>query len=104
MIRNNLRDHALNGNEQISKLFETNEEITAMMKPFTQEFRDTYMEGYEQYVNGDWPKARVKFEESIAYLTGSGVEDPLSRRHLDYIRLNNFIPPSHWNGQRKIDE
>lgn len=42
MIRNNLREQALQGTMQISELFETNEEIKAMMEPFTQEFRDSY--------------------------------------------------------------
>lgn len=46
MIRNNLRKDALNGTKQISTVFETNEDLLRMMKPFTPEFRNTYKEAY----------------------------------------------------------
>ena len=61
MIRNNLRRDALQGTKQISTIFETNSELLAMMKPFSQEFRDTYKVAYEEFIRGEWGKAKVKF-------------------------------------------
>ena len=52
MIRNNLREQALQGTKQMSSLFETNPEISAMIKPFTVEFRITYREAFQLFIDG----------------------------------------------------
>ena len=54
MIRNNLREQALQGTKQMSSLFETNPEIVAMIKPFTVEFRMTYREAFQLFIDGQW--------------------------------------------------
>ena len=68
MIRNNLREQALQGTKQMSSLFETNPEIVAMIKPFTVEFRMTYREAFQLFIDGQWGQAHSKFLETISIL------------------------------------
>ena len=102
MIRNNLRQQALNGTQQISTMFQSNPEIKAMISPYTDEFRRTYKEGYELSIKGEWGKAKSKFEESILLVTEA--DDPLSKNHLNFMKQNDFIPPSGWQGWKEFDE
>ena len=51
-----------------------------MCKPFTHEFRDSYKIAYQYFIDGEWGKARKKFEETIILLKDA--EDPLSKNHL----------------------
>ena len=61
MIRNNLREKALQGTKQVSEQFEKNPEIQAMIQPYSKAFRDCYREAYELFVQGEWGRAHQKF-------------------------------------------
>ena len=75
-----------------------------MVQPFSKAFRDAYREAYQLFVDGKWGKAHQKFNETIALLDKEGLEDSLSKYHIDFMRTHDFIPPSTWAGYKDFDE
>lgn len=49
MLRNKVRENAFSGDCEVSKLFNANQDIQNMTKPFSQEFRESYRKAYNLY-------------------------------------------------------
>lgn len=73
-----------------------------MIKPYSHEFRHSYRAAYDLFVKGEWGKAKAKFEETLSLITEA--EDPLSKAHLNFMKQNDFMPPSDWKGWKDFDE
>ncbi len=63
---------------------------------FTDQFLDTWAEGYQCYIRGNWPEATAILARTRDML---GREDGPSRTLLDYMAHNRAV---HWKGFRKL--
>lgn len=56
------------------------------------------------FIDGNWGKAHQKFNETMTLLDKQGLEDSLSKYHIDFMRQHDFIPPGNWAGYKDFDE
>ncbi len=66
-----------------------------------QEFFDTFKEGFDLYLEGNWQGARAKFDkvEDI-----KGMVDYPTRNLLDILAETNYQAPRDWAGYRILTE
>lgn len=69
-----------------------------MTKPFTDAFRSKYHEAYDLFLRGEWGQAHQLFLETISILSPTGLSDPLSQNHINFIKEHDFMPPTNWRG------
>ena len=60
--RNRFRNQALNNQLQVSTLFETDDDLIKMRRPFKSEFFHAFANGMHAYTKGQWSKAREIFK------------------------------------------
>ncbi len=70
----------------------------------TPEFKKTYRQGLDHYLNGNWQAARdllVKADD-IMVANGDTNGDGPSRTLLDYMKARDWECPEDWNGYRPL--
>lgn len=75
-------------------------ELNAMVSENNSEFYKIYEEALECYLNGDWAKAKEKFEEALKIKKGDGP----CLNMLTFIEDYGGVAPSTWQGYRKLLE
>ncbi|KAL4427408.1 hypothetical protein ABPG74_009680 [Tetrahymena malaccensis] len=100
----------LQGQANISQIIDTDVDIAAMRKNYTDEFRSTYHDGLQEYLNGDWETAKALFEEAQMILKEtlyrSGADDTFQDGPIStltkYMQKFNFKAPQNWYGYRVL--
>mmetsp|Transcript_32833 Transcript_32833/g.32060 ORF Transcript_32833/g.32060 Transcript_32833/m.32060 type:complete len:111 (-) Transcript_32833:39-371(-) len=100
--RNRFRNQALNNQVSVSSMFESDEDLLKMRKPYTQEFFTLFDKGMNCYLNGEWEEARQHFE-MVEVLKEVGADYP-SKCLLEYMKDFNFVAPDSWDGYRVLTE
>ena len=69
LTRNNFKENLFLGNVSAALIFEQ-EELQECRNMFSQAFYDTFNEGFEYYIDGDWKKARkmLRHVESLKHM------------------------------------
>lgn len=81
--------------------FESNEDITAMRRIYTEEFMQVFNMGYQNYSQGEWRVARSLLTKTLTYLY---MEDGPSAAILKYMQLFDFQAPKTWQGVHLITD
>jgi len=74
-------------------LFDSDENITAMRKRYTQEFLQNFNMGYQNYSQGEWAVAKKMLHSAQEML---GVEDGPSTALLRFMESHDFVSPKEW--------
>lgn len=72
--------------------------ITSLHRGIPEGFVDTYNEGVELYIEGDWQAARVKILEAQQLMP----DDKPSKAFLQVLEEHHFQAPDNWQGYRKL--
>jgi len=92
-----------------------------MRRHITKEFEETFAQGRDLYINGDWPQALVKLKEADKTMIETVTEDELdesgisfdqvfekdigdgpSQSLISYIEKEGGIAPKNWRGVRLL--
>ncbi|EAR83046.2 adenylate/guanylate cyclase domain protein (macronuclear) [Tetrahymena thermophila SB210] len=100
----------LQGQANICQIIDSDVDIATMRKNYTDEFRNTYHDGLQEYLNGDWEAAKVLFEEAQMILKDtlyrSGADDTFLdgpiQTLIKYMQKSNFKAPQNWYGYRVL--
>jgi len=101
--REDLREKAFNGTIKLAKRFNGDKDIQAMRKPFTRDFEEKFTEGMENYISGNWSKARDCFEMTLKMLPNREKDGP-SNTLLNFMSEFGFRAPHDWRGFRELTE
>ena len=101
--REDLRERAFNGSIKLAKRFNTDKDVQAMRKPFTRDFEEKFSEGMENYISGNWSKARDAFEMTLKMLPNREKDGP-SNTLLNFMSEFGFRAPHDWRGFRELTE
>lgn len=96
---------------QASEILDTDPELILIRKPFSKvshflsanllkAYYDTFADGYKNYANGDWKRAKKIFEFVPKM---KQMEDKPSEILLKFMAETNFVPPEDWKGVREVD-
>eukprot|EP00929_Paragymnodinium_shiwhaense_P098028 TRINITY_DN5958_c0_g1_i1.p1 TRINITY_DN5958_c0_g1~~TRINITY_DN5958_c0_g1_i1.p1 ORF type:complete len:1309 (-),score=280.11 TRINITY_DN5958_c0_g1_i1:138-4064(-) len=81
--------------EDCFETFLEHEQIAQMNEPFTEEFREVFGMGYQNYAAGEWQSSRFFLQRTRTML---GWEDGPSASLLRYMRGHGFTAPEGWTG------
>ena len=84
-----------------STKFEIDQDIVSMRKCFSQAFYEAFANGYNDYIEGNWERARDKFSIVEAI---KGQQDYPTRQILGVMEENHFKAPQDWEGYRVLTE
>lgn len=101
LARDRYKEAIMNGEIQVSGLFETDPDLYCMRKSFTKDFMDKFDLGYKAYEKGDWQTAKLHFEEIPAI---KGSEDFPAQNLIHIMQETNFVAPDDWPGYRVLTE
>jgi hypothetical protein len=76
-------------------------DIGMMRRKYTQQFFNLFAMGYENFVAGEWARARTIFQDTLQYLN---MEDRPSAVLLRFMRRHQWTPPVDWCGVRPLPE
>merc|ERR1719201_972655 len=98
--------YKLREDASMSELFDSNEDIGAMRKLFSQKFLHLFSMGFQNYIEGEWPVAKRMLTDTLTMLVdveARTVEDGPSRALLDFMNKTDFVKPKDWQGWRKLE-
>ena len=96
------KSHVMSGKIKTIDLFKRNPHIMHMHRKYDQEFQEKWNKGYDCYISGNWPTAKLYLEETRNYI--KDVEDGPSVTLLSYMENRDFQAPTEWNGVRELTE
>lgn len=94
--RDNLRESVISGERSMSNQFSTDADLLVMRSSISQDFIETFIDGYNFYLDGDWQKAKDNLEKAIEF-NGSVVDGPTASL-LRVMGEQNFKAPKDWRG------
>jgi len=94
--------HKLREEASMSELFDTNEDICAMRKLYSQKFLHLFSMGFQNYIEGEWPVAKRMLTDTLTMLDDVEADGP-SRALLDFMNKTDFVKPKDWQGCRKLE-
>jgi len=103
MKKDELREKAFSGKNKIAKKFQIDKDLVTMRKPFTREFEDKFKEGMDNYISGNWSKARDMFEHTLKMIPNREKDGP-SNTLLNVMSEFGFRAPHDWKGYRELTE
>lgn len=79
------------------------QDLIQLRRLSTSEFRKTYRQGLEHYLNGQWEDARENLLKADTMMIGSDIGgDGPSRALLNYMQSRNWKCSEDWNGYRPL--
>jgi len=103
------------------EIWNTDPDLGEMRRHITKEFEETFAQGRDLYINGDWPQALVKLNEADKIMIETVTEDELdesgisfdqvfekdigdgpSQSLISYIEKEGGIAPKNWRGVRLL--
>lgn len=103
------------------EIWNTDPDLGEMRRHITKEFEETFAQGRDLYINGDWPQALVKLKEADKIMIETVTEDELdesgisfdqvfekdigdgpSQSLISYIEKEGGIAPKNWRGVRLL--
>ena len=90
-------------NEYDIVLWDQDPDLVQLRHLSTHQFRRTYQQGLENYLNGNWDEAKEFFSKADEMMAGSDLNgDGPSRTILKYMKSCNWKCPNDWNGYRPL--
>ena len=79
------------------------EDLLQLRRLATPEFKRTYRQGLDHYLNGNWDAAKEILQKADEMMAGSDTNgDGPSRALLKYMQARNWKCPDDWNGYRPL--
>jgi len=100
--RNELKENALAGRTKVGKSFYIDKDISRLRDPFHSDFYKKFSEGMDNYISGNWAKAREIFERTKTMIPGR--EDGPSNTILNFMSSLNGRAPPNWKGYRALTD
>ncbi|CAD8045835.1 unnamed protein product [Paramecium sonneborni] len=100
--RDELQKNVINEKVNVADQFHTDEELIYSREPFTKEFYQTWNEGFQYYIKGQWDKAQSIFQKTLCMIPEH--KDGPSNTLLDVIHTNSAKAPHDWKGYRELTE
>jgi len=101
-MKHKIYSKLLNNEFQFWELFEKYDfRFLKCREKYTEEFMQTYNQGFEAYLSGDWEKAKLILEKAEEILEE---EDLPIRILLDFMNNHEFKKPLEWTGARIIND
>ncbi|CAD8047499.1 unnamed protein product [Paramecium sonneborni] len=100
--RNQLMKNVEKDSIQIADLFMNDEELVLARSPFMKEFYDTWEQGFQYYINGQWDKALPIFNQTLTMIPE--YKDGPSNTLLEVLHSNGNKAPTYWKGYRELTE
>ena len=85
------------GEIDVALLFQTDNDLLEMRRPFSQVFFDVFNDAFQNFKNGNWSRARKQFRQ-IESIKKS--PDTPTQVLLDYMAKYNYEAPADWPGYR----
>lgn len=99
--RDLFREKILEGKRKSTDCFKKDIDIKEMRGIFTDQFYESWDQGFKAYTEGDWSEAMSVFEKTFNLLPG--YEDKPSRNLMDYMEEYNSSSPDDWRGFRILE-
>lgn len=95
-----MKKEAFEGKIEISQIFDTDKDLLLMRSTFSSEFYKIYNEGFDNYLNGNWNKAKQNFEKVLNIRS----DDKVTKNLITFMQENEFVPPVDWQGFKFLSE
>ena len=96
--RNRYREKAFSNQLQVSMKFELDSDIEAMRANITKEFTEMFKQGFNEYISGNWEKAKEYLDQVEEYK----YPDNPTRLLLHVMGEFGYQAPDNWEGYRKL--
>ncbi len=84
-------------------IWERDQDLIQLRHLATSTFKETYRQGLENYLSGDWEKAREYFIKADSLMINSDSSgDGPSKTLIAYMRKRDFQCPHDWKGFRPL--
>ncbi|CAD8094231.1 unnamed protein product [Paramecium sonneborni] len=87
---------------QLAELFEKDEDLIIAREPYTSEFYDTWISGFNSYIRGEWDEAQKIFMKTLTMIPEH--KDGPSNTLLEVIHSAGGRAPYDWKGFRELTE
>lgn len=91
--------------QQLPVDFENDPQYVEIQKGLHPKFKDTFNQGFQKYIAGNWVEAKELLESANQLMVQSGKEigDGPSQQLLGFMGTTKFVKPADWNGFHKLD-
>ncbi|CAK60438.1 unnamed protein product (macronuclear) [Paramecium tetraurelia] len=100
--RNQLQKDVSKDKINVADQFNTDEEIIHAREPYTKEFYQAWLEGFQFYIKGQWELAQSLFSKTL-YMIPDHKDGP-SNTLLEVIHSHGGKAPHDWKGYRELTE
>lgn len=85
---------------EVEEVLDNDKAMKMMLKTFNINFHEVFKRGMEYYIQGNWIKAKEKFEEGLI----KKIDDGPCKTLLVFMQKSFFIKPEDWKGFRELTE
>jgi len=91
--------------QQLAVDFENDPQYVEIQNGLHPKFKDTFNQGFQEYLAGNWAEAKVILESADKLMVESGKADGDGPTHqlLGFMGSTNFVKPSDWTGFHNLD-
>jgi hypothetical protein len=87
------------GLKGVEYVYELDHDFVSIKRNHKKEFKEFFMKGYLNYIEGDWVNAQNNFQQAMVYFPLDGP----SRFFCDFMEKHKNLAPDHWKGCRDLD-
>lgn len=89
------------GEIDVALLFQTDSDLIEMRKNFHQVFFDVFNDGFKQFIEGNWSRARKQFRQVESIKRSP---DTPTKNLLEFMAKYDYVCPPDWKGYRLQSE